>query len=96
MAKLQSDRDSEVKCDATVLHYETLTLHSWRNAVEAAEREERNHRCHGANEQQAKSREKEQRLAEAEVPRRREKYNSHWLGFQVGLYVIGNGYMGHV
>jgi len=90
MAELQSDRDSEGKCDATVLHYKTLTLHSWRHAVEG------NHRCHGANEQQARSREKEQRLAVAEVPRRREKYNSHWLGFQVGLYVIRNGYMGHV
>jgi hypothetical protein len=66
--------------------------------VEAAERGERNHRRHGASKQQTESREEERRLAVAEVPRRREKYNSHRLGFQVGLYVIRirNGYMGHV
>jgi len=64
--------------------------------VEAAEREERNHRRHGASKQQTESREEERRLVVAEVPRRREKYNSHRLGFQVGLYVIRNGYMGYV
>ena len=64
--------------------------------MEAAEREERNHRRHGASKQQTESREEERRLVVAEVPRRREKYNSHRLGFQVGLYVIRNGYMGHV
>ena len=63
--------------------------------MEAAEREERNHRRHGASKQQTESRE-ERRLVVAEVPRRREKYNSHRLGFQVGLYVIRNGYMGYV